>query len=191
MDVGGFASVITAIAGTAGITTLLALLSRLSDLYRARRLVEAIEGTIKLVVEDRVATSALKLSLRVAVIQLAATSLIRVPLYRLVKQFGKLAGLALVLVVLGLLGIAGLRQLMGVDTTISVLSVWALSGSVAVGFFLAYRGALSEHRSAFVAEVLHRDDINLEVIRTYNTSLVHQVGVADQVQETRNPHSDT
>lgn len=80
-----------------------------------------------------------------------------------------------------MLVIAVLRQLLEVDGPLSSTWAWILSGSVAVGFFLAYRGALSEHRSAFVAEVLHRDGIDLDVIRLYNRSFVHQADT--QVKE--------
>ena len=183
MDITGFTSLITAIAGTAGITALLALLSRLSDLRRARSLVESLEGTLKLVVEDQVATSALHLSLRVAVLQLTATSLIRVPLHRLLTQLGKLTGIALVLVVVGMMIMAGLHQILGVNAPASSLSAWALACSVVIGFFLAYRGALSEQRSAFVAEVLYGENIDLEVLRKYNKSFNHPSGATSQSRE--------
>jgi hypothetical protein len=153
-------------------------------------LVESIEATMKLVAEDQVATSALRLSLRAAAIQLASASLIRVPLHRLLKQSGKLTGLALVLVIIGVLALAGLRQLLGVDALMSPTWVWVLSGSVAIGFFLAYRGALSEHRSAFVAEVLDRDGINLDVVRRYNRSFNHQGSDAAPIEEARDGHNN-
>lgn len=174
MDIAGAASLIAAIAGSAGVTALLALMSRLSDIRRAQRLVGSIEETLKVVAEDQVAKSVLELNLRVAAVQLAATNLVRVPLHRLLKPSGQLALIAFALVAGGVLIVAVLGQLFGDGSAVSPILPWALAGSVASGFFLAYRSALSEHRCRFVADVLQLEKVDLHLIRKYNKSFENQ-----------------
>lgn len=59
-DTAGIEWLTAAIAGTAGATAFLSLLSRLSDLRRTQSLVESIEGAMELVAGDQLATSALQ-----------------------------------------------------------------------------------------------------------------------------------
>jgi hypothetical protein len=159
------------VIGGAGLATALVSLSHFTESTRARRAIEAAAEALQHVKEDKAASEALLLAIKVASIQLSATSLVRVPLHRLLNPFGKLLLISLGVVIVATIVIGSAIALLPDITPISPMLPWATWLAMSVGFYLAYKGALSELRDKFVSTVLAEDGTSLEMISEYNKSL--------------------
>jgi hypothetical protein len=187
MDIAVFAPLLSAVVGGAGLAAALASLEKFTESSRAKKAIEAAADALQHVSDDKAAREALRLAIKVASIQLAAVSLVRVPLRRLLMPFVKLllisaVGILIITVLIGVL----LRLFLN-DAPILPAFTWSTWLTMAMGFFLAYRSALSERRDEFVSSVLAADGTDLQMVGEYSSSLKITYSRGQPVEEANAP----